>query len=219
LARFIQHTLIAPGVDRAQIDKHAAECVEFGFDAAMVGAAWVPEMRKLLAGTDIKVATAVDFPYGCMTTTGRVAEMRSVVDAGAQEVDLGVQIGWLRSGEAQRFTDDLGQVIAAAGGVPVKVMLELPLLTPAERTLATDAAVQAGAKFVKNASSGAVGVATPEDVGWLRAHVPPSVAVKASGGITSEAQARALLAAGAALLGTSAGLKIVRGGELPATSY
>ncbi len=212
LARHIQHTLIAPGVSRAQLERHVGECVELGFDAAMVGACWVRDARALIAGAPVKVATAVDFPFGCMTTAGRVAEMRAVVGDGADEVDIGVQIGWLRSGELQRFADDLAAVVEAAAGIPVKVMLELPLLDDAQRKVAVETSVAAGARFVKNASSGAVGVATPEDIAWLRSQVPATVGVKASGGISSAEQASALLAAGADLLGTSTGVQIVRGG-------
>lgn len=218
LARHIQHTLIAPGVTRARLERHASECIELGFDAAMVGACWVREVRELLAGAPVKVATAVDFPNGCMTTAGRVAEMRAVVAEGADEVDIGVQIGWLRSGELGRFADDLAEVVAAAGGVPVKVMLELPLLDQDERKAAVELSVAAGARFVKNASSGSVGVATPEEIAWLVSQVPPGVGVKASGGISSAEQALALLAAGADLLGTSTGVQIVRGGSA-ARSY
>ncbi len=210
LAPFIQHTLIAPGVSRSQLERHLSECVDNGFDAAMIGACWLGEARALLSGTGVKVATAMDFPYGCMTTAGRVAEMRAIVDAGADEVDIGIQIGWLRSGEHARFADDLGAVLQASQGLPVKAMLELPLLSPEERLVAVDACVDAGVAYLKNASSGAVGRATPEDIRWLRAHAPENVLVKASGGIASREQAVALLDAGASLLGTSAGVAIVR---------
>lgn len=218
LAPFIQHTLIAPGVTRTQLERHVAACVEHTFDAAMVGAAWVPDARALTAGTSVKVATALDFPYGCMTTGGRVAEMRSLVEAGADQVDIGVQIGWLRAGEHARFAADLTAVVAAADGVPVKAMLELPLLTPAERLVAVAACADAGVSYLKNASSGAVGRATPEDIAWLRDHAPEGVLVKASGGIATREHAAALVEAGAALLGTSAGVAIVAGDD-EASSY
>ncbi|MDA8313085.1 MAG: deoxyribose-phosphate aldolase [Actinomycetota bacterium] len=209
IAPFIQHTLIAPGVSRSQLERHVSECVEHGFHAAMIGACWLGEARALLSGTGVKVATALDFPYGCMTTEGRVAEMQAIVDAGADEVDIGIQIGWLRSGEHARFANDLGAVLRAAQGIPVKAMLELPLLSPDERLAAVAACVDAGVAYLKNASSGTVGRATPEDIRWLRTHAPSGVLVKASGGIASRAQAVALLEAGAALLGTSAGVAIV----------
>lgn len=218
LARYIQHTLIAPGVSRAQIERHVGECAEHGFHAAMVGACWVGEARTLLTGTTVRVATALDFPYGCMTTRGRVDEMRAIVEAGADEVDIGVQIGWLRSGEVARFADDVAAVVRAAQGLPVKAMLELPLLSAGERLEAVAACADAGVAYLKNASSGAVGRATPEDIAWLRDHAPAGVLVKASGGIATRAQAGALVDAGAALLGTSAGVAIVEDAS-GATSY
>lgn len=100
-------------------------------------------------------------------------------------------------------------MVAAATSVPVKVMLELPLLNEAQKRAAVTSSVAAGVAYVKNASSGAIGVATAEDIAWLRANVPASTGVKASGGITSVAQVRALLAAGADLIGPSAGVQIV----------
>jgi deoxyribose-phosphate aldolase len=154
-----------------------------------------------------------------MTTEGRVAEMRALVDAGVDEVDIGTQIGWLRSGDVQRFSDDLAVVIAAADDTPVKVMLELPLLDEAQREVALASSVEAGAAYVKNVSSGWVGIATPEDISWLRSRAPTSVRIKASGGIASCDQARALIAAGADLLGTSAGVQIVTGASETQASY
>jgi deoxyribose-phosphate aldolase len=201
------------------MERHVAECIEYGFDAAMVGAAWVPEVRKLLAGSAVKVASALDFPYGCMTTAGRVAEMRALVAAGVDEVDIGVQIGWLRSGDLQRFNEDLVAVVAAADAVTVKVMLELPLLDPEQREVAVAASVKAGVAYVKNVSSGIVGLATAEDIRWLRSRIPEAMRIKASGGITTREQTSELLAAGADLIGTSTGVEIVTGARKIGGSY
>jgi deoxyribose-phosphate aldolase len=131
---------------------------------------------------------------------------------------MGVQIGWLKSGQHDRFRDDIAGVVAA--GVPVKVMLELPLLTPAEREAAVELSIEAGAAVLKNASSGAVEIANPASIRFLAERAPEGVAVKASGGIKSYEQAIELLGAGASLLGTSAGIAIVTGAS-PAgvTSY
>lgn len=211
LAGRIQHTLIRPGVRYEELERHCRECLEYGFQAAMIPANWVPEAKELLAGSAVRVATAVDFPYGAMTTAGRVAEAREVVEAGAEEIDIGVPLGWFLAGQVDRFRDDLAAVVRAAAPAPVKVMLELPLV-PRERWDAlVDAAVAAGVRYVKNASSGAVGIATPEEIAYLRARVPSTVGVKASGGIRTADQVRALLAAGADLVGTSNGITIVSG--------
>ena len=216
LAAHIQHTLIGVGVSYDQIRKHVDECLEFGFNAAMVSADCVPEVKSLLSGSKIKVASAIDFPYGNMTTAGRVAEAKALVDAGVDEIDIGVHISWLISGQVDRFEEDIAAVVAAAG-VPIKVMLELPLLTEEQKLQAVNASVSAGVAYVKNASSGQVGKATAAEMAWLKAHVPDHVKVKGSGGISTREHVEQLLAAGAALVGSSAGVSILKGTE--ASSY
>lgn len=129
-----------------------------------------------------------------------------------------VNIGWLRSGMEDAFRDDIAAVVQAAAPAGVKVMLELPLLDEAQRERAVALAVEAGVRWVKNASAGAVGIATPDDIHYLKVRVPATVGVKASGGIKSWEGAIALLDAGADLLGSSAGVAIVRR-ESGARSY
>lgn len=208
LAPYIQHTLIDTGVTEAQMVAHAEEAIKHGFNAAMVPASWVPLVADVLRGTDVKVASALDFPTcGVMTSAGKAAEAEALVRAGADEIDCGVQIGWLKSGRHDDFRRDIEGVVAA--GVPVKVMLELPLLTAEEKEAAVELSIEAGAAFLKNASSGSVEIANPASVEYLVARAPEGVKVKASGGIKSVEQARSLIAAGAVLLGTSAGIALV----------
>ena len=205
VAARVQHTLIRSDATRDDVLGHCRECLEYGFDAAMVAGDWVDLARS----TGVKVASAVDFPVASMSTLGRVAEVWALADAGAAELDVGCKIGWLRSGRDDDFLADLEAVVRAAAPAAVKVMLELPLLTPGERERAVDLAVAAGVAYVKNASSGAVGRATPAEIRFLRARVPASVGVKASGGIGTYAVAVALLDAGADLLGSSAGPALI----------
>jgi deoxyribose-phosphate aldolase len=209
VAARIQHTLLRQDATREDVERHCRECLEFGFDAAMIAGNWLPVGRHVLAGSSVKLASAVDFPLGIMTTAGRVAEARSLVDAGARELDIMVNVGWLRSGLDGEFRDDIAQVVEAARPATVKVMLELPLFSAAERDRAVDLAVDAGVRFVKNASSSAVGIATAEDIRYLRNRAPVSVGVKASGGIKSWEHAVELFEAGADLVGSSAGVAIV----------
>lgn len=212
LAPYIQHTLIAAGVTRDQIVAHAREAVEYGFAAAMVPGSWVDVVASELAGTGVPVASALDFPtVGVMSSLGKAREAEELVRLGAQQLDIGVQVGWLKSGDHARFRDDIRGVVDA--GVPVKVMLELPLLTADERIAAVELSIEAGVAFLKNASSGAVEIANPASIRYLADRAPEGVGVKASGGITSATQARELLAAGAQLLGTSAGIAIVTSGS------
>lgn len=209
LAGYIQHTLIEAGVTRDQMVAHAEEAVEHGFNAAMVPGSWVSLVATELAGTGVEVASALDFPtVGVTTSAGKAFEAEQLVLAGATQLDIGVQIGWLKSGLYQAFRDDIAGVVNAAG-VPVKVMLELPLLSEKEKEIAVELSLEAGAAYLKNASSGQIETASAESIRFLVARAPKGVLVKASGSIKTYDQAVELLHAGAALLGTSAGLSIL----------
>lgn len=209
LAAYIQHTKISVGVTREEMLVHCQEAVDYGFDAAMVAGSWVQLAADVLAGTGITVASALDFPtVGVMTSAGKAAEAAELVRLGAQEIDMGVQIGWLKSGDHDGFREDIAGVVRAAG-VPIKVMLELPLLTDAEKEAAVELACEAGAAYLKNASAGAIETANPASIRYLVERAPEGVLVKASGGITTRQQVLELLSAGAAKVGTSAGIAIV----------
>lgn len=209
LAPYIQHTKIETGVTRDQMIAHAREAVEHGFNAAMIPASWVPEVATELAGTGVGLATALDFPtVGVMTSAGKAAEAEAIAKLGATQLDIGVQIGWLKSGMYDAFRDDIAGVVNACG-IPVKVMLELPLLTETEKETAVELAMDAGATFLKNASSGQIETANPESIRYLVERARDGVKVKASGSIKSYRQALGLIDAGAVLLGTSAGMSII----------
>jgi len=209
LAPYIQHTKIELGSTRDEMIAHARETAEHGFNAAMVPASWVPLVASELAGTGIGIASALDFPtVGVMTSAGKAAEAAEIARLGATQLDIGVQIGWLKSGMYDEFREDIAGVVRASG-IPVKVMLELPLLTDAEKEAAVELAQEAGAAYLKNASSGAVEVANPTSIRYLVDRAREGVLVKASGSIKSYPQAVALLDAGAVLMGTSAGIQII----------
>lgn len=213
LAPYIQHTLIKVGVTRDQIVEHAEEAVKYGFAAAMVPGSWVPEVAEVLKGTRVEVASALDFPtVGVTTSAGKAREAESLARLGATQIDMGVQIGWLKSGMYDRFKEDIAGVVEASG-VPVKVMLELPLLTEEEKEIAVELSMDAGVAWLKNASSGLVETANPDSVKYLVDRARDGVKVKASGAIKSFDQAVGLVEAGALALGTSAGIDLVSGGD------
>lgn len=209
LAAFIQHTKIQANATRDEMVLHINQAAEYGFHAAMIPGSWVPLALDILRGTQVRIASALDFPtVGVMTSSGKAAEARELVRLGAQEIDIGVQIGWLKSGMYKEFRDDIAGVVSASG-VPIKVMLELPLLNETEREVAVELAMEAGASYLKNASSGQIETANPESIRYLVQRVKNGVKVKASGSIKSSAQVKSLIEAGAALVGTSAGIEIV----------
>lgn len=209
LAPYIQHTKIEAGSTREEMVTHAREAAEHGFNAAMVPASWVPLVASELAGTGVEIASALDFPtVGVMTSAGKAAEAAEIARLGATQLDMGVQVGWLKSRMYDEFREDIASVVRASG-IPVKVMLELPLLTDAEKEAAVELSMEAGAAFLKNASSGQIETANPESVRFLVERARDGVQVKASGSIKSYRQTLELLRAGAVLVGTSAGLSII----------
>ncbi|QPZ38185.1 deoxyribose-phosphate aldolase [Paramicrobacterium chengjingii] len=220
LAPYIQHTKIETGITRDQMIAHTREAIEHGFNAAMVPASWVREVAAELAGTGVELATALDFPtVGVMTSAGKAAEAEAIAKQGATQLDIGVQVGWLKSGMYDAFRDDIAGVVKASG-IPVKVMLELPLLTDSEKETAVELAMEAGAAFLKNASSGQIETANPDSIRYLVERARDGVKVKASGSIKSYRQALSLIDAGAVLLGTSAGMSIISDtGDENTTSY
>ena len=220
LAPYIQHTKIEPDATRDDMVAHAREAVTHGFNAAMVPASWVPVVAAELRGTGIGVASALDFPtVVVMTSAGKAAEAAEIARLGATQLDIGVQVGWLKSGMYDEFREDIAGVVRASG-LPVKVMLELPLLTEAEREAAVELAMEAGAAYLKNASSGQIETASPASVRYLVDRARDGVQVKASGSIKSYRQGLELLRAGAVLLGTSAGIAIVTDtADASTTSY
>lgn len=210
IARRIQHTLISNRVTRELWEKHVSACLKYRFHAAMVPAAWVQLTAEALRDQGVRVASWIDLSFGTMTSKGKAYEAAQLIEAGAQEIDLMPNIGFLFSGMEHEFEADIAGVVQAAGGAPVKVILELPLLSPQQKERAVTLSVEAGIAYLKNASSGAVGVATPEDIRYLRDRAPANVKIKASGGIKTARQVEGLLKAGADLVGTSSGVQIMK---------
>jgi deoxyribose-phosphate aldolase len=220
LAGRIQHALVGEAITERQVRAHAVETLEHGFDAAYVPASWVWAARNEMRGSAGRVGAFIDYPYGCGTSAGRAAEAKALVDAGVDELDATVNIGYLLSSRTDEFAADIAALVAAAEPIGVKVMLELPLLNRQQRDRAVRAAIDGGVAFVENASRGAVGIADPATITFLRRAVPASIGVKASGGIKTVEQVRELLVAGADLIGSAAGVSIVTGsGRAPGSLY
>jgi deoxyribose-phosphate aldolase len=210
LARFIDHTLLAPGATAADVARLCAEAREHAFAAVCIRREWVKLARGLLARSGVRVAAVVDFHEGAGTTEARVAEAGAAVRDGAEELDLVAPLPTLRAGHYARVFEDLRAVIAPSP-VPVKVILETVLLTADQKVAAASIALAAGAAFVKTSTGFAGGGATVEDVTLLKAVVRDRAEVKASGGVRTAADAAAMIAAGATRIGTSAGIAIVTG--------
>jgi deoxyribose-phosphate aldolase len=220
LAARIQFTIISNAMTEDKWEDHIAMCLKYRFHAAMIPPTWVRKTREALRGTGILTASFVDFPYGTMTSAGKAYETARVSDEGAEEIDFMSNVGFLLSGMEREYTEDIKGVVQAAGKVPVKIMLELPLLNLEQRRRAVAISAEAGVTYMKNSSGGSMGVATPDQMVFLRGIAPPHIRLKASGGIKTVQQVRDLVSAGADVVGTSSGVRIMEeflGAATPAT--
>jgi deoxyribose-phosphate aldolase len=173
---------------------------------------WVPLCAEILRGSGVKVCTVIGFPSGAHSPDVKGYETRRAVEQGAEEVDMVINIGALKSKDYALVENDIRGVVQAAGrDTVVKVILETSLLTREEKIMGSSLSKAAGADFVKTSTGFAGGGATVEDVKLMRETVGPEIGVKASGGIRSKEDAEAMVEAGANRLGASAGIKIVRG--------
>lgn len=218
LAGLIDHTLLKPDATSAQIARLCAEAAEYGFYSVCVNSSWVSFAVKELSGTEIKVAVVTGFPLGAMSSDAKAFETGSAIRNGASEIDTVLAIGRLKENDVDFVLRDLSDVVAAAAGRPVKVILETCLLTRDEKLLACRIAMDAGASFVKTSTGFSSAGATLEDVRLMRECVGKSCGVKASGGIKDRATAEAMIAAGAIRLGTSSSIAIISG-ESGSSSY
>lgn len=209
-AQLIDHTLLGPGVQHRQIEDLAGEAKAHGFHSVCINPCWVPDAAELLRGTGVAVCTVIGFPHGATTTASKAFEAREAVANGAGEVDMVMNIGRALDGRWDLVEDDIrGVVDAVDAQTTVKVILETCLLTDEQIGKACQAAVGAGADFVKTSTGFSTGGATVHAVGIMRRAVGPDFGVKASGGIHTSEEFDAMVAAGANRIGASAGLALI----------
>jgi deoxyribose-phosphate aldolase len=208
-AKYMDHTVLKPETVRATIEKFCDEARRYRFAAVCVNPCWIPVARERLAGSGVLVATVIGFPLGANTPAVKAFEARDAVAAGADELDMVINIGALKDRRDDLVAKDIAGVVEAAGRIPVKVIIETSALTDEEKERACRMAARAGAAFVKTSTGFGKGGATPEDVALMKRVVGPGVQVKASTGVKTRQDADRLIAAGATRLGTSSGPAIV----------
>ncbi|WP_434155649.1 deoxyribose-phosphate aldolase [Pseudomonas sp. JZ134] len=213
LAKLIDHTLLAADATRAQIDTLCAEARAHGFYSVCINSAHVPYAVEQLAGNDVKVCAVIGFPLGASLSASKAYEAAQAITAGAGEIDMVLNIGWLKDGLYDAVHDDIAAVLKACGKVPLKVILETCLLDEAQKIRACEICRDLGVAFVKTSTGFSRSGATVEDVRLMQKTVGPDMGVKASGGVRDAATAMAMVEAGATRLGTSSGVAIVTGAE------
>ena len=211
IAALIDHTILKPEATRADITKVCREARRYHFASVCVNPYWVPLVRTELQGSPVKVCTVVGFPLGATSTEAKVAETLAALRAGAQEIDMVINVGALRSGDHEAVKLDIQQVVKAAheAGAIVKVILETALLDDNQKAVACTLSKLAAADYVKTSTGFGPAGATAHDVALMRSVVGPEMGVKASGGIRTLSDLQTMTAAGATRIGASASVKIV----------
>ena len=211
IAHTIDHTLLSPEATTQEIDKLCEEARHYGFYSVCVPPSWIEHAKKQLGGSKVKVVTVISFPHGNDLSSSKALAAQQAKSAGADEIDMVMHLGWAKAGNWPAVESDIAQVVKAVQPTPVKVILETCLLSVDQIHKACRAAAQAGAKFVKTSTGFSKGGASVDAVRLMKASIPPTMEVKASGGIRDLPTALAMIQAGATRLGTSSGAVIISG--------
>jgi deoxyribose-phosphate aldolase len=211
IAGLIDHTLLKPEATREDIRNLCREAVRFGFASVCINPWYVPVAAERLRGTGVKVCTVVGFPLGATLPGVKIYETEEAIKLGAQEIDMVLNIGALKSGQEDAVESDIRGVVECShrAGAICKVILETALLTTDEKVRACVASRRAGADFVKTSTGFSRAGATAEDVALMRAVVGSAVGVKAAGGVRTLDDLKKMVCAGATRIGASASVKIM----------
>jgi deoxyribose-phosphate aldolase len=214
VAKYIDHTMLRPEADHAAFDKLCREALMYRFYGVCVNSCRVGYVARLLKGSGVKVCSVVGFPLGSMTSRSKAFEASEAIAEGASEIDMVINVGFLKSGDHKAVEEDILAVRKAARpGIVLKVIIETALLAQEEKILACELAKKAGADFVKTCTGFAGGGATAEDLALMRSVVGPDMGIKASGGVRTYKAAIMCLGAGATRLGAVSSVAIVTDAE------
>ena len=207
--KLIDHTLLKQDATPEQIMKLCFEAKEYDFMSVCVNPSYVPLAHELLKDSDVKVCTVIGFPLGMNLTKTKVEEAMLAVSQGADEVDMVINVGMLKSENDEYVENEIRLIKESINGKLLKVIIETCLLTDEEKVRACLAAKRAGADFVKTSTGFSTGGATVHDVALMRQTVGNEMGVKASGGVRTHEDLLAMVEAGANRIGTSNGTKII----------
>ena len=208
--RLIDHTLLKPEATPDDIKRLCSEAVEESFYSACVNTYFVSIAARELEGTDVKVCSIAGFPLGAADSAVKAFEARRAVEAGADEIDMVLNVGAVKSADYNLVFDDIAGVADASGDAVLKVIIEAALLTDKEKVDVCRISVKAGAGFVKSSTGFGPPGANVRDIAVMRETVGPDIGVKASAGIRTAAFVLELIEAGANRIGTSAGIQIMK---------
>ena len=209
VASYIDHTLLKPAATVRELDELCSQAVRFGFYGVCVNPSMISLASWKLKGEKPVPISVVGFPLGATISESKAYETAKVVELGAREIDMVLNLGAFKAGDDDLVLADIKAVVEAASGFPVKVILETALLSDDEIVKACNLSVDAGARYVKTSTGFGPGGATPHAVRLMRKTVGPNIGVKASGGISTFEDAHIMIEAGADRIGASASIAIV----------
>ncbi|WP_158781923.1 deoxyribose-phosphate aldolase [Pantoea sp. BAV 3049] len=218
-ASFIDHTLLAADATTQQIDRLCEEALQHHFYAVCVNSGYVPLAVEKLKGSNVRVCSVIGFPLGAGLTRAKAFEAQAAIEAGAQEIDMVINVGWLKSGEMQAVTADIQAVREVCGPIPLKVILETCLLSEAQIIKICEICRELKVAFVKTSTGFSTGGAREEHVRLMHETVGPEVKVKASGAVRDRHTAEIMIQAGASRIGTSSGVTIVQDSSATGEGY
>ncbi len=210
---YIDHTLLKADANKEQILFLIDEAKKYEFAGVCVNPTWVKTAAEFLKDSAVKVCTVIGFPLGASTSAVKAFEAKDAIANGADEIDMVINIGALKSRNLKLVEDDIKAVVEASGSKLVKVIIETCLLTDEEKVEACQLAKLVGADFVKTSTGFSTGGATVENIELMREAVGPTMGVKASGGARTLEAAQDFIKAGATRIGTSSGVAIMKGQE------
>ncbi|MFM2482345.1 deoxyribose-phosphate aldolase [Celerinatantimonas sp. YJH-8] len=209
-ASYIDHTLLKMDATVSMIDELCDQAIQHQFYAVCINSGYVAQAAQRLKNSEVKVCSVIGFPLGACMTQVKVYEAQQAIAAGAQEIDMVINVGWLKSALWDELQQDIAAVKAACQQVPLKVILETCLLTQEEIIHCCQICSDLEVAFVKTSTGFSTGGATVEAVQLMRNTVGPKMGVKASGGIRSREKTDAMIQAGATRIGTSSGIEIIK---------
>ncbi len=204
----VDHTLLSPRATWEEIITLCREAEEYHTASVCIPPSYVAPVHIAFPG--LTVCTVIGFPNGYNTTACKAAETRDAIENGAGEIDMVVNLGWVKDSRYGDVLKEIRQVKAAAGTHILKVIIETCLLTKEEKLRLCEIVSQSGAEFIKTSTGFSTGGATPEDIRLMREHCSPEIRIKAAGGICSLADAEYFLSLGADRLGSSRVVRLVQ---------
>lgn len=211
--KYFDHTILKPEAKKSEVYEICKEAIQYGFASVCVNECYASFVSELLQGTDVDTCVVVGFPLGASGTEVKVYETKSAISAGADEIDMVINVGKLKDQDYDYVLGDIARVKKACKDKVLKVILETCLLNQDEIIKACELSVAAGADFVKTSTGFSGGGATIEAVQLMKKTVGNKAKVKASGGIRNLETANEMIAAGADRLGTSATIKIINANQ------